>query len=417
MDQEYERSMDQKRRRFEQQERNYQDVPEGLVELLRRALAEKGDTSRAVITCRVDHFGCLEDEDKGWGCGWRNIQMLFSNLIQNEDYRKAIFGGDGENAYVPNIVTLQRWLESAWEKGFDVEGAKQMEWRILDTPKWIGTTECCALLRSFGIRAQIAEFEAVTAKEGKLKGRKGGHHTKPQVEDDDISIVSGSKEAGNQHSLSCDRCNKHPIGPVYYRCTIKENYNICPDCKDAVKRETIEDTVGRLNHFVRMKTSDADSDDELLRGGEARPQAGPKLVNMHTRLLEWVWKYFTSGSAYNRGPNGDAGCAKEQDKVLVVDRAPLYFQQQGHSRTIVGVRKEQRVAGGPEETFLILLEPCEETRELARLLREEGWQDLFEFGTGDLWKPVYQICFLKPGIATGEELERLKKLSSYNYRS
>lgn len=53
-----------------------------------------------------------------WSCGYRNIQMLCSSLLQNEGYRRVMFTGDGE---IPDIRGLQGWVEQAWRDGFDAE--------------------------------------------------------------------------------------------------------------------------------------------------------------------------------------------------------------------------------------------------------------------------------------------------------
>lgn len=48
----------------------------------------------------VDHVGG-QYADKGWGCGWRNIQMNVSHLLQrSEELRGALFAGCG---FVPDI--------------------------------------------------------------------------------------------------------------------------------------------------------------------------------------------------------------------------------------------------------------------------------------------------------------------------
>ncbi|TYK00896.1 zinc finger with UFM1-specific peptidase domain protein isoform X4 [Cucumis melo var. makuwa] len=104
----------------------------------------------------VDHYQSIEFEDFGWGCGWRNIQMLCSHLLmQRPETRNILFGGSG---VVPDIPSLQRWLEIAWERGFDVHGAEHFNYKIYGKKNWIGTTECAALLRSFGLQARIIDF-------------------------------------------------------------------------------------------------------------------------------------------------------------------------------------------------------------------------------------------------------------------
>ena len=53
--------------------------------------------------------------DSGWACGWRNLQMLTSSLIQrSEAHAERLFGG---LRAAPNVVALQAWLERAWDLG------------------------------------------------------------------------------------------------------------------------------------------------------------------------------------------------------------------------------------------------------------------------------------------------------------
>ena len=67
----------------------------------------------------------------------------------------ALFQGCG---YVPDVLSLQAWLECAWKAGFDVAGADMLGNSMQGSHQWIGTTECAALLRFFGLKAQIIDF-------------------------------------------------------------------------------------------------------------------------------------------------------------------------------------------------------------------------------------------------------------------
>jgi hypothetical protein len=148
-----------------------------LMELLQQCLeTDQKRSSIAALSGYIEHFESRLEEDLGWGCGWRNIQMLSSYMLaQSSEVRDVLFGGAG---FVPDIPAMQQWLEIAWLKGFDVLGADYFDWKIAGTHKWIGTTECAALLRSFGIRARIIDFRTASSKRGvdsmRGKGGKGG---------------------------------------------------------------------------------------------------------------------------------------------------------------------------------------------------------------------------------------------------
>lgn len=84
--------------------------------------------------------------------------MQCSHLLSRrdqDDVKRVLFGGSN---FVPDIPSLQRWLELAWSSGFDVSGGLHFDKRIYGCKKWIGTTECAALLRSFGLRARVVDF-------------------------------------------------------------------------------------------------------------------------------------------------------------------------------------------------------------------------------------------------------------------
>ena len=67
----------------------------------------------------------------------------------------AMFNGCG---YVPDIRSMQAWLELAWKAGFDTAGGNMLGNVMQGSHQWIGTTECAALLRFFGLRAEIIDF-------------------------------------------------------------------------------------------------------------------------------------------------------------------------------------------------------------------------------------------------------------------
>ena len=81
--------------------------------------------------------------------------------VDGQGMREALFGGGG---YVPDIPWLQAWLESAWRRGFDTQGSDQLGGGVQGTHAWIGTTEAAALLRQFGLRARVVDFQSARAR-------------------------------------------------------------------------------------------------------------------------------------------------------------------------------------------------------------------------------------------------------------
>eukprot|EP00128_Syssomonas_multiformis_P009916 Colp12_sorted_trinity150504_noHs@30718 len=114
---------------------------------------------QTVLLCSpMDHFA-TGPGDKGWGCGFRNLQMLASSLVRFEIYRKVLFDGNGK---IPCIPRLQAHIEEAWSRGFDVAGAAQLGFKLQKTRKWVGATEVAALLRSMGLSAEVIDFHRPT---------------------------------------------------------------------------------------------------------------------------------------------------------------------------------------------------------------------------------------------------------------
>ncbi|XP_027338412.1 zinc finger-containing ubiquitin peptidase 1-like [Abrus precatorius] len=285
----------------------------GLMTLLRNCLESEAGNSKSILSGFVDHFQCLESEDAGWGCGWRNIQMLSSHLqVQRPEARKALFGGSG---FVPDIPSLQRWVEIAWEKGFDVPGSAQFNHVIYGSKKWIGTTECAALLRSFALRARVVDF--------------------------------GPKESQTIPGSSFDNTRKKA------------------------------------------------STHNMVEGKAKKDEA-------YQVLMDFVWNYFSDKNSIQFG----------QQHVVISEKTPLYFQHDGHSRTIVGIQVKHQQKGILQYNLLVL-DPAHSTATLERSLRQKvGWEKLIKRGMHTLKKPQYQLCYVDYGIASEEEMEELKTIHS-----
>ncbi|KAF6142831.1 hypothetical protein GIB67_002695 [Kingdonia uniflora] len=316
---------------------SYQNVEGGLMTLLRRCLEVDKQYSVSVLACNVDHFQTLESEDIGWGCGWRNIQMLSSHLLmQRTDAKDVMFGGSG---FVPDIPFLQRWLEIAWEKGFDTFGSHSFGETMYGSTQWIGTTECATLFRSFGLRARIVDFD--------------------------------SKDSGAK-AMETNSKGKRNIEHVY----------------------------GPMDKFLHNGNSEEhDNSKKCL----------PRKVMGHQVLMEWVWDYFAD-KKFNRSDN--------LRRVIVSEKMPLYFQHNGHSRTIVGIQLKQLHHGLAAQYSLLVLDPGHRTEALEKALKENvGWQRLIKRGLHTLKKPQYQLCYVDPNIAHGEEMERLKIIDSIYFEA
>lgn len=91
------------------------EATEGIIELLKEIPESKDFTFAVPYPFHFSQKGSLGSK---WSCGYRNIQMLVSSLMQIEEYRNVLFNGDG---IIPTILEIQLWIEKAWQSGFDVE--------------------------------------------------------------------------------------------------------------------------------------------------------------------------------------------------------------------------------------------------------------------------------------------------------
>jgi formylmethanofuran dehydrogenase subunit B len=100
-------------------------------------------------------------------------------------------------------------------------------------------------------------------------------------------------------------------------------------------------------------------------------------------------------------------------------RAPLFFQHDGHSRTVIGIEKRRRPNAAAEDIFLLILDPGTDRRVLSAALRgdkEAGqgtWHRHLKRGLNTLRKREYSVLVVDPGVAQSrEEKEGLKILTS-----
>ncbi|CAM6045109.1 unnamed protein product [Sphagnum compactum] len=350
---------------------------EGLMCLLQQCLEseQQGAPSSIALSGYVEHFQSRDDEedDLGWDCGWCNLQMLSSNLLaEDKEARDVLFGGVG---FVPDIQSIQKWLEIAWAKGFNIAGAEYFERKVHGTHKLIGMAECATLLRSFGLRSQILEFQAAGGrKHERREGRGGKNGTNAEV----TTQYKDQHHLDHQHSMTeksaagvdgglGDRCKNHP------GCGANEQ-------------------VGN------------------------REQQKESTIN-HQDFINWVCDYFM-----NKGTNNSSKSSTPPTSFS--KRSPLYFQQhRGHSLTIVGIERCPKSAPKKSDTnaadheedqvFFLVLDPSHKTQQIWSCLRQNsGWQSLMKLSAERLMKEaaeVLQVCYLEKGVAQGEEeLESLK---------
>ncbi|XP_029360089.1 zinc finger-containing ubiquitin peptidase 1 isoform X2 [Echeneis naucrates] len=117
---------------------------------------ESRDVAHVWLSADTDHYSSSAG-DKGWGCGYRNLQMLISCLLRVDMYLPYL-----QERVVPSIPQLQRMIEEAWRAGLDPQGASHFNQKLQGTRAWIGATEIYSLLISLGISAHIIDFHRPT---------------------------------------------------------------------------------------------------------------------------------------------------------------------------------------------------------------------------------------------------------------
>ncbi|XP_050664662.1 zinc finger-containing ubiquitin peptidase 1-like isoform X2 [Leptidea sinapis] len=140
----------------------------GILERIGQLNASNPAVVRWYLCSAVDHYASTYG-DRGWGCGYRNMQMLLSSLLRHPAYAaRLIEGGVTERDCdcVPSIPALQRLVERAWELGFDTQGSEQLGSKLHNTRKWIGACEVVTVLSSLRIKCSLIDFHKPTAADG-----------------------------------------------------------------------------------------------------------------------------------------------------------------------------------------------------------------------------------------------------------
>ncbi|KAL2197569.1 peptidase family C78-domain-containing protein [Corynascus similis CBS 632.67] len=110
----------------------------GVVSVLALLLEQSSSTKQAYL-CHpcVHHVSKLKRE--GGFCGYRNIQMMISYIIETKSKGHEHFSGT-----IPSIFQIQEWIEEAWDSGINSQ-ARLETGGIKGTRKYIGTPEAVAV--------------------------------------------------------------------------------------------------------------------------------------------------------------------------------------------------------------------------------------------------------------------------------
>ncbi|THV07861.1 hypothetical protein K435DRAFT_741256 [Dendrothele bispora CBS 962.96] len=130
-----------------------------MIPLLKKALLKshaKGTTLRAVLCYDRAVYICRQNWDITWGCGYRNFLMSCAALMDQQV--QPMYFPLLDKPIAPGIRNLQRWIETAWKDGFDQQGFNDLK-KLMDTSKWIGTSDLCTAFVYRNIPAEIVDID------------------------------------------------------------------------------------------------------------------------------------------------------------------------------------------------------------------------------------------------------------------
>ncbi|XP_075059065.1 zinc finger-containing ubiquitin peptidase 1 isoform X2 [Mixophyes fleayi] len=119
------------------------------------------EVRRVWLCSSLDHYSNSAG-DKGWGCGFRNFQMLLSSILLSNSYRNCL----QDYRHIPCIPKIQALIEDAWKEGFDPQGASHFNGKLQGTKAWIGASEIYCLLTSLQIKCRILDFHKPSSPSG-----------------------------------------------------------------------------------------------------------------------------------------------------------------------------------------------------------------------------------------------------------
>ncbi|EGD78734.1 hypothetical protein PTSG_01714 [Salpingoeca rosetta] len=127
-------------------------------------------------------------------------------------------------------------------------------------------------------------------------------------------------------------------------------------------------------------------------------------IDAYEGLVDWVWHYlhFSHTNTHKRE------FGRVEAGVHVSEMPPLYFQHDGHSRTVVGMERKQ-MKNGSVKVNLLVLDPLTRPQTLHKSLLTGGWEKYVKRGLHTLHKPSYQLVFVR-GVMDKLQRERSKSM-------
>jgi hypothetical protein len=395
------------------------------------------------LSSDADHYSqAAPGRADSWSCGFRNIQILCSALMTVPAYRAVLFGGRG---VVPSVRGLQGWIEAAWARGYDAQGAQQLGWKLVGSTKWIGSAECAALLRSFGIPAAMVGFHALDDPSIANPAYRLAPGIVQRVQAARVAadaelrrgmaaLPRGMGRDMSQLTLAVVAPSPAPAAPpsrggllaaedIALQAAIAASMGLEEDDVILLENEMDEDVQlveeeggagGGSTPFNGTAAGSAAS--APLLGLAAPPAYSPRtapthvpgraaLAARHEALIRWLGRHFGAGM--------QAGGAPLSSSHAGVAPFPVFLQHDGHSRTCVGYEvraASQGVAPGSAHPFdgsaevsVLLLDPAAPPAAIEMGLRSDtlpsAWPRVFKRGLHTLRRSVYEAVVVHRGAA------------------
>ncbi|GAA5856437.1 hypothetical protein JCM8547_008743 [Rhodosporidiobolus lusitaniae] len=149
----------------------------GLLPLLYSALSRSnasphGRTGQAYLATKETEHVATRLRDWGWGCGYKNAQMIFSSLRHLPCYASLFsptspsssLSAPGDRFMpIPTIREFQEITEKAWGAGQDPVGRSHFNGHLVGSRRWIGTTEVYTVLVWMGVNVKMVDFPKMPA--------------------------------------------------------------------------------------------------------------------------------------------------------------------------------------------------------------------------------------------------------------
>ena len=96
-----------------------------------------------------------------WSCGFRNTQMMLTAILPHLEHNHTYYQmvpRRTDHVSIPNIRQIQNALEQAWRKGFDPNGARHYNHKIVGKSSKIGAVEVSSVLTYWGLDSSVIQF-------------------------------------------------------------------------------------------------------------------------------------------------------------------------------------------------------------------------------------------------------------------